>query len=258
MRKGASVPPGANPWKEGSSCSPHAKLVENRLAYDVLEAVYLAIPAGTRGGPALDDPRNTLQALYDYQLWVHRRLRESGLAKGLAAGEAFLPDITVELPQFWRYLARLFAPRNYRQLALQVLGNLAWYLGEDCQPVTPVHKAQAALPPTLLMTGLALLPLMLGTNLGTMPWPVILLAAIILAAFVFCIACFWGQDTTGRHSVNCAELYSYLLESYAEPGEDEQNQVKSLLRELGRDTDNDPEAIHRRQRGPWGFPGCWG
>lgn len=257
MTKRAAILDETNAWQEPSSCSPHAKLIHNRLALQVLETVYHAIPPGTHHGAALDNPVNVAPVLHDYQNWVHDRLRASGLAKALAAGEAFLPDIAEELPQPWRYLARLFAPRNYRQLTLQVLGNLAWYLGERSRPMTPAHKIQSVFWPTFFLTGLMLVTLLLATPLGTKPWSVIVLAALALAAFIFGTAYLWGQDTTGRASVNGAELYAYLLESYAEPGEEEENKVKSILMEFDRDTDNTLAGTSRRaghHRGPWDTP----
>jgi len=235
-------------WNAGSSCSPHARLLTNRLAYEVLETVYHLIPAGTRGGPALDDPLSIPPALHEYQNWLHQRLRDCGLAKALAAGPDFLPDITFELPLFWRYIARLTAPRNYRQLTAQVTRNLAWYVGEGTPPVTLAHLLHRALLPSLFLTALLLLCLAGSTGLSTQPWPVLVLYSCILLAVIFGTVSMFGYDTTGRFRANCAELYAYLLESYAEPGPDSENLVQSLLEDLGRDTENTREARVRRAR----------
>ena len=233
-------------WKAGSKWSPHARLLTNRLAYEVLEAVYQLIPAGTRGGPALDDPLAVPPALHDYQNWLHQRLRDSGLAKALAAGPDFLPDITVELPPFWRYVARLTAPRSYRRLTEQVAHNLAWYLGEGTPPVTWTHKLYRSLAPALFLTALLLLSLLGATDLLKQSWAAIVLFSCTLFAFTFGIVSLYEQDTSGRFRANCAELYAYLLEAYAEPGPESENLVRSLLEELGRDTDNSNEAYTRR------------
>jgi hypothetical protein len=235
-------------WKTGSSCSPHARVLNNRLAYEVLETIYHLIPAGTRGGPALDDPLNIPPALHEYQNWLHARLREAGLAKALAAGPDFLPDITLELPPFWRFIARLTAPRSYRRLTEQVVRNLAWYLGEGTPPVTLAYKLRSALLPAVFMTILLLASLMGATGLGQQPWPVILLCGLLLLALILGAVWNYGADTTGRFRADCAELYAYLLEAYAEPGPDSENLVQSLLVELGRDTDNSNEALARRAR----------
>lgn len=236
----------AEMWNTSSRFSPHARLLTNRLAYEVLETVYHLIPAGTRGGPALDNPLDIPPALHDYQHWLHQRLRDCGLAKALAAGPDFLPDIAEELPLFWRYIARLTAPRNYRQLTAQVTRNLAWYAGEGTPPVTLAHLLYRALVPALVLTVILLPMLLATTSLGTQPWPVMVLCGCILLAVMFATVSLFGHDTTGRFRANCAELYAYLLESYAEPGPDSANLVQSLLEEMGRDTDDTPEARHRR------------
>jgi hypothetical protein len=235
-------------WKTSSRYSPHARLLTNRLAYEVLETVYHLIPAGTRGGPALDNPLDIPPALHDYQNWLHQRLRDCGLAKALAAGPDFLPDIAEELPPFWRHIARLTAPRNYRGLTEQVTRNLAWYAGEGTPPVTLAHNLHRSLLPSLILTVLVLPPMLATTALGGQSWPVIVLCGCILLAIIFGTVSMFGHDTTGRFRANCAELYAYLLESYAEPGPDSENLVQSLLVEMGRDTDDTPASRHRRAR----------
>ncbi len=127
--------------------------------------MYKLIPAGTRGGPAFDDPAHIPRELLDYQDWLHERLHTSGLAKGLAAGPDFLPDITAELPQCWRTIARLTAPRTYRRLTEQVLRNLEWYLGKGTPPVTPIHKLRKTLMPSLALTAFTLVSLGFATKL---------------------------------------------------------------------------------------------
>ncbi len=241
----------------GSTHTPHARLLHNRLAYEVLEAVYLIIPAGSGGGPALDYPLNAPVAVHDYQNWIHQRLPESGLAKALAAGPDFLPDITVELPWFWRQLARLTAPRSYSRLAVQVARNLAWYLGAGTPPVTLIHKLRSSVAPALLITALLLLSLILTTGLGVQPWPVIGLVGLVLQAVVLAIVWSFGQDSSGKLIVNCTELYAYLLAEYAEPGPETENLVQSLLIELGRDTDNSNAALARRARKRTDLPVQW-
>ncbi len=235
-------------WGSGSRSSPHARLMTNRLAYEVLEALYHIIPAGTRAGPALDDPINVSLELHEYQNWLHARLPASGLAKGLAAGPDFLPDISTELPQFWRTVARLTAPRNYRQLTAQVARNLSWYLGDGIAPVTPAHKLRACLLPAVLLASFVLVPLIAATNLSHQPWPVFLLCWLLLFALILSSIWQYGSDTTGKFRANCAELYAYLLEAYAEPGADGENQVQSILEERGRDTANTNAALARRAR----------
>lgn len=169
-----------------------------------------------------------------------------GTGQALAAGSDFLPDITAELDQPWRYLAQLTAPRNYHQLTLQVVRNLAWYLGENRKPITPIHRAQTSFAPSLFMTALAFWPLLLNTSFINQPWPVILLAAILLEAMLFVTTMFWSQEDAGKHAANCAELYAYLLAAYAEPGEEEANRVRSLLREIGHNPKVKLEVVKDR------------
>jgi hypothetical protein len=233
-------------WGRGSCSSPHAKLLSNPVAYEVLETIYIEMPPTVGGGPAIDNPANTLPMLYAYQCWLHKRLPQSGLAKALAAGADFLPDITAELDQPWRYLARLFAPRNYHQLTLQVVRNLAWYLGAECKPLTPIHRLKSSLGLSLFATALAFWPLALNTSILQQPWPVILFTIILLEAAILATVMCWSQDAAGRHSANCAELYAYLLAAYAEPGVDEENRVRSLLKEMGRDPNFKLEVIKDR------------
>lgn len=235
-------------WVTGSCHSPHARLMTNKLAYQVLEAVYHCIPAGTRGGPLLDDPLNAPRALLDYQAWLHQRLRASGLAKALAGGPDFLPDISFDLPPFWRSIARLTSPRNYRRLAEQVLRNLAWYLGDGSLPATPAHKLRSSLFPALVLTATLIGIFLMTTELGRQPWPVVMFYGMILLAIEFIVVCYYNHDTSGKLRANCAELYAYLLEAYAEPGADSANLVQSLLEQLGRGTDNSREARRRRAR----------
>ncbi len=58
----------------------------------------------------------------------------------------------------------------------------------------------------------------------------------------------YGTDTTGKFKADGAELYAYLLESYAEPGEASAHDVHSILAQLERDTDTTREGILRRRK----------
>jgi hypothetical protein len=64
----------------------------------------------------------------------------------------------------------------------------------------------------------------------------------------FVVVAYYDHDHTGKYRANCAELYAYLLESYAEPGAENENLVQSLLEQAGRDTDSSIAACARRAR----------
>jgi hypothetical protein len=190
--------------------------VVSPVARRVIKTAWRMIPMGTTWGPALDDPLNCPFEIHQYQLWLFARLRASGLAKGLAGGEALLPDITAHLAQPWRYLARLVPPRTYEQLTRQLARNLEWYLDQSRPPEDIWTQTQRKLPITALLTGLLLAALGAGTGLFQLHWLAIIGLFILITLALFGLVTLFGRNTH-KHQTNCAELFFYLLEEYAEP-----------------------------------------
>ena len=153
-----------------------------------------------------------------YREWVRVRLRQSGIAQLLPGGRSALPDIHEQLPQVWRTIERLLEPRSYPQLVSHLVKYLDWYL----EPTHDVPPPAFPLPTWILLVfaGLAGFfgPMTIG--LGYL---------VSAAAFVAYAALTAGRRPNGRRRIhnfysaasliNSAELFYYLLESYAEPEE---------------------------------------
>jgi len=200
------------------------------VARRAIRAAYRALPADTHRGPAFDDPDKCPWEIHEYQQWLHQQLRDRGLAKALAGGQAFLPDCSDELSQPWRWLARLFAPRTIEQLTRHVAVNLEWYVDQSRPLRDPWKLASDLVFPTALLTALVAVPLLLTTGIGAGGWVIALGASLLVAALVYGLMLIFGRNTH-KHRTNCAELYEYLLEAYSEL--DEQSaQAESLGQQL--------------------------
>jgi len=214
--------------------------VVSPVARRVVKAAWRMIPAATTWGPALDDPLNCPFEIHRYQIWLFERLRMNGLAKALAGGDALLPDITAHLAQPWRWLARLSPPRNYEQLTRQVARNLEWYLDQSRPPQDIWTQTQQKLPITAVLTAVLMASLGTGTGLFSLHWIVVVGLFILITLLLFGVVTLFGRNTF-KHQTNCAELYHYLLEEYAEP---DLPTPKECRRPVYR------QGIHR-DGGPW-------
>ena len=190
--------------------------VTNPVALRILDRLYRSMPHGVHRGPAFDDPEKCTMELHDYQMWLHDRLRSSGLAKALAGGPEFLADASEHLTQPWRWIARLLAPRSYEQLALRVRNNLEWYVDQSRPIIDPLKKLESGFWPSL---GLALLLQLAqfycrGMQVGD--WIAFLGETLLIIAVLLTASLLFGGNTL-KHHTNAAELFWYLLEQYSEP-----------------------------------------
>ena len=188
------------------------------VARRVLAAARKALPLNTHRGPAFDDLDGCPLEIHQYQIWLHARLRSSGLAKGLAGGPAFLHDVAGELSWPWNVLARLFAPRTYEQLTRRVAQNLEWYVDQSKPVSDPWKSASELFAPCLFCTALTMVVLYFATGLRELNWVLLTGSGMLLFAFIFTSLIVFSRNTH-KHATNTAELYSYLAESYGEAAE---------------------------------------
>ncbi|MBN2083365.1 hypothetical protein JW859_14305 [bacterium] len=189
--------------------------ITSPLARQVVATAYRQLPPGTDRGPAYDEPGSCPQEIHEYQLWLNARLRQSGLAKGLAGGLAFLPDPTDHLSWPWRYLARRYGPRNYGQLTRQIVQNLEWFVDQSQQLRDPWTIAGEQLPYSLLFTFMLFISMAPTTPIFRLHW--LLVLAIFLGVWAFCyvLQVTWGRKSH-RHKTNCAEFFHYLRREYSD------------------------------------------
>ncbi len=193
--------------------------VSNPHAREVIAAARGMLPLDTLYGPAFDDPEKCPPEIHDYQVWVNDALGRSGLAKGLAGGEAMLPDPTAHLPWPWRYLAQRYGPRNLRQLTQFMVRNLEWYVDQSKKLQDPWTIIANQLPMTMLLSVLSIAALATSTPLYQVHWSILFGIALLAAALVLAMQLIWGRDSH-KYKTNVAELYHYLIREYSDAEED--------------------------------------
>lgn len=155
-----------------------------------------------------------------YQLDIHMKLRDSGLAERIAAGPDALPWIYDYYSNWSRSLAEEPRPQSPAQLAVHVMRHLEWYL-EAPKPVrpNPVQRTRAWLI-RLAAVGLAALCLMLVALawIGGLTLPSKLVIGAMAALGVYLLI--RGVQATlaedARHDIRCAVFYDYLVDTYTD------------------------------------------
>lgn len=194
--------------------------VSNPIAKDVIATVFKMMPADTLYGPAWDEPDRHLIEVHNYQAWINEELGKSGLAKGIAGGEAMLPDPTAHLPWPWKYLARRFGPKNIKQRTTYITRNLEWYVDQSRKLKDPWTIAAEHLPMTFMLTVLMMGALATATPLYKVHWLILLGMTVLTTGIIFTAQHIWGRNTV-NHKTNCAELFHYLIREYSDEPEDD-------------------------------------
>lgn len=171
-----------------------------------------ALPTDAHAFPPAQDIQCT-----QYQLSIHMRLRESGLAQRIAAGPDTLPWVFDYIPPWQRRVMQPRRPSTPEQLAVHVMRHLAWYL-EPPRPTTinPWRRVTAFLTKVAVIAVCTALILWYGPGPPTSL--VVLLFAAVLTGFPFRSLIYDLHEDDLQHDIRCAEFYHYLIDAYSDEG----------------------------------------
>jgi hypothetical protein len=200
--------------------------VTSPLARQILEGAFSVVPFKESLSRKADYLPGAAQGILSYREELRTRLRKSGLAQAMVAGQDLLPNIDEVLPQPLRTWELLWKPRSYRQLAAHIVRYLDWYV--EPQP----HVSSDLTGPRLrtvwaIMSAVAVLcfsPILgLYEDAGSVDMG--LLAGCVVIAFVLVVVAFGGSYlNSGRkrvalidmNAVRVAEFLFYLIDAYGD------------------------------------------
>lgn len=196
------------------------RTVSNAYAWEIISAVE-QLWQGSPMYPKLewyaDDLRRGPAGPRKRAMELRRKLAASRLAELLPGGLTALPDIYRAYPGWYCHVARLFAPKNYRQLALHVIRELDWYLDRDDR------RLRARLDRELTWGALRTLGYfaalyLLAQGLGQWPWLFSFLLLLIVLPLDFMSSRLnpLRQPAAGEE---VAEFYLYIRAAYTDAEE---------------------------------------
>jgi hypothetical protein len=211
--------------------------VTSPLARQILAGAFDAVPFKESLSRKLDYLSLPSEAIVEYREDLKRRLRKSGLAQAMVAGQDLLPNIYEVLPQPLRAWEKLWKPRSFRALAHHIVRYMDWYV--EPQP----HVSSDLTKPRLrvLFLGAAAVAVLVYSSLLGLIRSDMLASEVFLSAFTVLVVLFAANYlNSGRHraallemnAVRVAEFLFYLIDSYSDAPSDSDDKATNIFSDM--------------------------